>query len=369
MGNSEKSTRARVATIIAALGVLVMSSGAALMASAGTANAAQTGGESKPAICHPVNGKGETKTGWNIISPNKASSHIDESLYPNGHYWKHESKDGRHDEYAVNGACPSPSTPPTEPTVITPTISYADPDCENPQRASFTLSVDDLDNIDAAITKVVTGAAAVGGSVQVTVSPKDGFAFPDNQESIAFPLHNFNAATECGGVQNPKATPVAPTVTAGDCTTEPSLNLPAQSQAPARMAATLADLPATINNVLYTLVEGTLTPGSTVKVKATPANGFEFNGEAQEVVYTLEIPAAGECPEGTTPTPVAVPETEVVVDSPESGATPTVVSAGLVSADDLRDEQGLALVAAGMALLVVAGGLGLIRPRGGKSQA
>lgn len=369
MGNSEKSTRTRVATIIAALGVLVMSSGAALMASAGTANAAQTGGESKPAICHPVNGLGETKTGWNIISPDKASSHIDESLYPDGHYWKHESKDGRHDEYAVNGACPSPSTPPTDPTVINPTISYEDPDCDHLDRASYTLSVEDLDNIDAAISKTVTGSAAAGSSIQVTITPKDGFAFPNDQESITFPQHTFTAATECGGIQNPKVTPVAPTITAGDCTTEPSLNLPEQTQSPERRAATLADLPATINNVLYTLVEGTLTPGSTVKVKATPANGFEFDGEAQEVVYTLEIPAVGDCSEGTTPTPVAVPETEVVVDTPESGATPTVVSAGLVSADDLRGEQGLALVAAGMALLVLAGGLGLIRPRGGKSQA
>src|SRR6478735_2698952 len=61
----------------------------------------------KPPICHPVNGKGELGNGWNLISPDKASSHIDESLYPDGHYWKHESNDGlRHDIYSNNGVCP-----------------------------------------------------------------------------------------------------------------------------------------------------------------------------------------------------------------------------------------------------------------------
>lgn len=64
-----------------------------------------------PEICHPVEGKGELGNGWNLISPDKASSHIDESKYPNGVYWKHQTRDGRHDVYAVNGTCPSSPTP------------------------------------------------------------------------------------------------------------------------------------------------------------------------------------------------------------------------------------------------------------------
>ena len=67
----------------------------------------------KQEICHPVEGKGETGTGWDLISPDKASSHIDESLYPDGVYWKHETKDGRHDVYAVDGVCPGGPTPST----------------------------------------------------------------------------------------------------------------------------------------------------------------------------------------------------------------------------------------------------------------
>lgn len=63
--------------------------------------------DNKPSVCHPVNGKGELGNGWNLIAPAQASSHIDESKYPSGEYWKHTSKDGRHDQYAINETCPS----------------------------------------------------------------------------------------------------------------------------------------------------------------------------------------------------------------------------------------------------------------------
>ena len=59
--------------------------------------------EHTESICHPVNGKGELGNGWNLISPDKHSSHIDEQ--GNG---KHESNDGRTDVLAVNGECPTP---------------------------------------------------------------------------------------------------------------------------------------------------------------------------------------------------------------------------------------------------------------------
>lgn len=68
--------------------------------------------EEKPSICHPVYGKGETGNGWNIISPDKASAHIDENVYPNAGYWKHETLDGRVDTYATaDGKCPDREGP------------------------------------------------------------------------------------------------------------------------------------------------------------------------------------------------------------------------------------------------------------------
>lgn len=71
-----------------------------------------TVGQYKQPVCHPKSG------GWVLISPDKASSHIDEAAYPNGHYWKHEH-DGRHDVYAANGACP----PVAPPVTVTPTTT------------------------------------------------------------------------------------------------------------------------------------------------------------------------------------------------------------------------------------------------------
>jgi len=99
------------------------------------------------------------------------------------------------------------------------------------------------------------------------------------------------------------------------------------------------------------------------------------------------------CPEGTDNAGQEIPEGQtaeefcdeavVIVDPPETPTvivdppttktptvtTPTVVSAGLTDvAKDMRGEQGLALVFAGMLLLLGAGGLGL-RVRGGAAQA
>jgi hypothetical protein len=92
------------------------------------------------------------------------------------------------------------------------------------------------------------------------------------------------------------------------------------------------------------------------------------------------------CPEGTDNAGQEVPEGStiedfcdevVVVNPPEDNppaveppaVTPTVVHAGLagVSADDMRGEQGLALMFAGMVMLLGAGGLGL-RVRGNASR-
>src|SRR5688572_7697105 len=65
-----------------------------------TNTAGATGGNK--AVCHPVNGNGETGYGWNIISPDHASSHIDEDTGAP----KHEA-DGRVDVYVdSDGNCP-----------------------------------------------------------------------------------------------------------------------------------------------------------------------------------------------------------------------------------------------------------------------
>lgn len=78
----------------------------------------------KPWICHPVEGKGETGTGWSLIAPAQASKHIDESTGAGFH----TRRDGRTDVYAVgsrgNWTCPGApgTTTTTTPGTTTTTI-------------------------------------------------------------------------------------------------------------------------------------------------------------------------------------------------------------------------------------------------------
>lgn len=123
-------------------------------------NSAQAGGDhghDKPWICHPVNGKGETGSGWNLISPSHTSSHIDEDLYPDGVYWKHEAADGRHDVYASEGkTCPEPPAPNPEGNL---TVSA---DCE-----SITVGVSGVKPEDAEVVVKLNGDLSSAGTHQV----------------------------------------------------------------------------------------------------------------------------------------------------------------------------------------------------------
>ena len=98
-------------------------------------------------------------------------------------------------------------------------------------------------------------------------------------------------------------------------------------------------------------------PGASVTVTATAKPGFVFAGGAPTYSESHNFPAAADCTVVTPPTPTPT----VIVEPPI--ATPTVVHAGLVSdaADNTRSEQGIALLASGLLLMVAAGGLA--RPR------
>lgn len=119
-----------------------------LLASAVTGTAAFAGGHGDGnglSVCHPVNGAGELGNGWNLIGPDHASSHIDDDLYPDGEYWKHDTNDGRHDVYATEaGQCPTTPPPPVdvcpdlegdqpEGTICTPPVVDVCPDLPGDQ--------------------------------------------------------------------------------------------------------------------------------------------------------------------------------------------------------------------------------------------
>jgi hypothetical protein len=100
-------------------------------------------------------------------------------------------------------------------------------------------------------------------------------------------FRSFEVVTECSPPELIVVTPVEPTLTQPTCEVkEPTLTVP--------------ETP----GVVYT-TEGTVTPGHAVTVTATPAEGYVFAGDEQEIVYTFDIAAVPGCdgPPGEPGTP------------------------------------------------------------------
>lgn len=109
-------------------------------------------------------------------------------------------------------------------------------------------------------------------------------------------------------------------------------------------------------------LDGTVAPGESVTVTATVDDGYTFADDTQSLAFEHTFADAADCTVVTPPGPPAV--TPPVVSPPAT--TPTVVHAGLVgdTAGNIRSEQGIALLASGLLLLVAAAGLA--RPRGAR---
>jgi len=106
--------------------------------------------------------------------------------------------------------------------------------------------------------------------------------------------------------------------------------------------------------------------GSSVESPKVCPAGTKHVGETIPAGQT----AATFCDEKTEGVVVEAPKTETKAKATTTAVTPTVVHAGLtsVSTKDMRSEQGLALMVAGMMMLAAAGGLGL-RVRGAVSRS
>lgn len=123
-----RPTRAALLAALAGLVAVAFGLFAPLSAQAGDHSGNGRGGD-KPWICHPVEGKGESGAGYNVINPNAHSSHINEQSGAG----KHTRKDGRTDTYASGGkdcaqGYPTPTHtkthhPKPHPTTTCPTTS------------------------------------------------------------------------------------------------------------------------------------------------------------------------------------------------------------------------------------------------------
>lgn len=367
----------RVATFMAALGMLVMSSGVALMVASSPANAAAT----KVNVCHAT---GSDSNPYVFISVDenavKSKGHLQHRNDPNKH-WKSagyfsgvfhaagapkpdliQSYTDSHGVFHdLDGNITAESCK-NHPLLATASVTFHNPTCDD-KTASYSTSGSHV------TFSVASGSTTPGSDIVVRATADGGAAFSSgNPSTLDFP-HTFGAVPS-DNVCNPEGppnvvTPIAPSFTEPTCDTPPSVTLP--SELVIGKAATGPEIVTKNVNGVHYVESGFLIPGGTVDVDATPI--------APNVFSTDPAPVSHWSHKFITPTgcsvvtpPVVTPpddDTPPVVDSPQA-VTPTLVHAGLISTgtQDLRGERGLALLIAGMVLMVAAGGLGLIRPGG-----
>ena len=101
-------------------------------------------------------------------------------------------------------------------------------------------------------------------------------------------------------------------------------------------------------------------PGSTIHLTANATGGAQFAGGATTLDVPVTLDAAPTNCGSTVVSPPLV-NTPKTPKAPKSTVTPTVVHAGLTgtTVQDVRGEQGLALMVGGMLMLAGAGGLRL----------
>jgi hypothetical protein len=119
----------------------------------------------------------------------------------------------------------------------------------------------------------------------------------------------------------------------------------------------------------FAITAGSVAPGASVTVTATVQDGYVFAGDMQSLDFQHTFTAA-QSPCNVVSPPSTPPAVSPPASSPtEKAATPTVVHAGLAAVPSrFGSQEGLALLVAGMIILVIAAGLGLVRPDGGISQ-
>lgn len=351
--------RRRAATILAAMGVLVLSSGAALLASAGGAQAAQ-GGHIPVNVCHATDSDTHP---YNFITVDadstKFNGHLGHRNSPNK-IWKtagtfngvaHTAGQAKPDligsytdEHGVfhlldgnitSASCADQGTVLTEATAD---VDFQDPTCANGGVADYDTSGS---NVSFSVTSTVK---TPGPDVvfQVTATADQGSVFADQSTTKVFD-HTFGPAVD------PNAPPCVvvspPDVATADVTfTDPTCsNLNDASYNP------------TGQHVTFAVTDGSAAAGQDIEVTATADQGAEFDGGATTKVFTHHFTDAVDldaspCVDVSTPSNPTV-EPPVI--------TPTLVHAGLVSdvQHNMRGTQGMVLMGLGTLMLALAGGL------------
>ncbi len=219
----------RLATITAAAGMLVLSSGVALMVTATPANAAN-----KVGICHATNSDSNPYVFISVDDDSvKLKGHLKHRSAPNKH-WKsdgtfngdaHEDGDAKPDligsftddegvfhEYdgvITEASCEDTVVPDAD--VATAEVEYTEPTCENDNLATFEVTLDNA-------TFSFTGDNTAGGTVTVTATATGTALFEETgTNTLVFDPHTYDDAKdlegeECGVTTPPTETPNPPVV-------------------------------------------------------------------------------------------------------------------------------------------------------------
>jgi hypothetical protein len=345
-----------------ALGLLLASSGVAVLAAASPAAADKTAVK----VCHATD---SDKNPYQLIVVDDDSTdfhgHLDHRNEPNKTWKKagswsgipHAAGDPKPDlieglDGTLDEDCQI--VPEPEPTLATGSVSFTDPTCDAPDAAG--VQVTEEENA----THQIAGTAGPGATVTVTFTANDGAEFAGGEKTKVVE-HTFPSLDDCEQVEPPAVVP--PTFAEGDCNTDPQVNLP--------------EAPFTY------VVEGEVAPGSTVTVTAKDV-------ETDEVVGTWEhtFDEVTDCesvlPPTVNPPKVNPPKSSPPAVSPPAAAPPQVAppaapapqagtvipssvhagTSGLGLMADSRGQSGLALVATGALILLAGLGIGLTRRDG-----
>jgi LPXTG-motif cell wall-anchored protein len=295
----------------------VLVTGIITMFGVGTAGVAlATGGHDKPSICHPVNGLGETKTGWDIISPDKASVHMDENGTPDDlsdDFGYHESNDGRTDVYAVSGVCPGGE--PTESPTPTPTVSVTPSETVTP---TPTVSITPTPSVSVTPTGSPSPSVTPSFPTPVQFAFEDTVVPPDCEEAGALLIDAFPGVS---------------------ITVDPAFDGPGDYT-----------LTATLDDPVNTEWEDGTTAPKTREVTVLGATGFQSEDPEADCYLATATPTP------TATSTASVPPTATVTTTPPLGSVTTIVPASNPSGSLAQTGTEALIPMAGLGLLLTIGG-------------
>jgi hypothetical protein len=352
-GSGTRATFRRFASVMAAVGALLVSSGITLMATSTTATA-DPPRVHKSYVCKYVGKPGDgteiLQSGQNPIWVDNHSLDPQQDVVAKGDVFTDAQG------YSVVIIANTPRLDPepgieacggSEPNdqLAHVVVTFTDPTCENDNEVGYSTEG------STHVTFTLQGTVGFGEDVTVKAKADPGYKLDSNGKKVDFFPHTFGTEQTNCEVSGP-VTPEPPTFVQPTCTTGPAIELADGTALP--LGTT------TVDPVSY-LVTGDLVAGGTVHVTASPVSPAVFaEGVPTTWDGTFVVPTG--CTNVSPPkNPTHQPKTQPTTET----TTPTVVHAGLAGDPTSSTRgDGLALVAAGLVLLASAGGLRLAE--GGK---